>query len=270
MGRPRRVFPLLLPWPFFACRCDSRRTRCTPGPPTTRPSRIKDTQDKRYRLILEGHFKMDRPQEEGVEADGSWHLTQEGARPCFCGMPSIFRVAVGTPSGIIAVLQVGLGMAHDAIGRQGSEESPGRFGRSWHLAQASESRAGLYRRLRVTDLPDIVGGMAILAFRRPLHPTFQHHAMAGFLVGLGRILMAIGATHFRETLRRMDVGLGFLVAVRASHPRRSMDRGFEGLLVDMKGEKGAVLFPFAEPGIFMTFQAFGIIRSLRGQHPEKQ
>jgi hypothetical protein len=57
--------------------------------------------------------------------------------------------------------------------------------------------------------------------------------------------MTVGATHFGETLRRMGAGFGFLVAVRASHPRGSMDRSFEGLLVNMEGEKGTVLFPFA-------------------------
>jgi hypothetical protein len=128
----------------------------------------------------------------------------------------------------------------------------------------------LYGGLRVIDLPDIVGGMAVLAFWRLFHTAFQHHSVAGFLVGFGRILMTVGATHFGEALRRMGAGFGFLVAVRASHPSCSMDRGFEGLLVNMEGEKGTVLFPFAEPGIFMTVQAFGIIRSLRGQHPEKQ
>jgi hypothetical protein len=127
----------------------------------------------------------------------------------------------------------------------------------------------LHRGLRIRDLPDIVGGMTVLALRCLLHTTFQHHAVTGFLVGLGRILMAVGATHFGETLRSMDVGFSLLVAVRASHSSGSMDRGFEGLLVDMEGEKRTVLFPFAEPGIFMTVQAFGIFRSLRGQHPEK-
>ena len=129
-------------------------------------------------------------------------------------------------------------------------------------ADLGEARS-VYRGLRISDLSDVMSGMAVLALRRPHHPTFQHHAVTGFLVSFGRILMTTGASHIGKTLPRMDIRLGLLMAVRASHASRAMDRSFETPLVDIEEKKGTVLFAFTELGIVMAVQAFGIIRGLR-------
>jgi hypothetical protein len=92
--------------------------------------------------------------------------------------------------------------------------------------------------------------------------------MGGLFIGLRRILVAVGAPDFRKALRRMDVRLGLLMAVGASHPRRPVYGSFKGLFLYVQRTESSLLAPLAETGILVTFQAFGVIRRMRGTSPE--
>jgi hypothetical protein len=92
--------------------------------------------------------------------------------------------------------------------------------------------------------------------------------VGGLFIGLRRILVAVGAPDFRKALCRMDVRLGLLMAVRASHPRRPVYGSFKGLFLYVQGKERPIFVPLAEAGILVTFQAFGVIRRLRGASPE--
>jgi hypothetical protein len=87
-------------------------------------------------------------------------------------------------------------------------------------------------------------------------------------IGLRRILVAVGAPDFRKALRRMDVRFGLLMAVRAPHARRPVYGSFKGLFLYVQGEERPIFVPLAEAGILMTFQAFGVIRCMRGTSQE--
>jgi hypothetical protein len=67
----------------------------------------------------------------------------------------------------------------------------------------------------------------------------------------------------------MDVRLGFLVAVRASHPSRPVDRRGKGLFVHVEGEEGAVLLPLAEFGVLVTLETFRVIGGQGSADPEE-
>jgi hypothetical protein len=44
---------------------------------------------------------------------------------------------------------------------------------------------------------------------------------------------------------------------------------FKGLFLYAQGKERPIFVPLAEAGIFVTFQAFGVIRRLHGAYPEK-
>jgi hypothetical protein len=87
--------------------------------------------------------------------------------------------------------------------------------------------------------------------------------MGGLLICLYGVLVAVGASDFWKSLGRMDVRLGLLMAVRATHASRTMDGGEERFLIDMQREEGTILFPFTESRILMALQAFRVIHGLR-------
>jgi hypothetical protein len=94
--------------------------------------------------------------------------------------------------------------------------------------------------------------------------------MGGLFIGLRRVLVAVRTSDFRESLCRMDIGFGLLVANHASHPGRPMYGSFKGLFIYIQGKKGPILIPFAEKGILVTPQALGILRRLGRQGPDQQ
>jgi hypothetical protein len=82
--------------------------------------------------------------------------------------------------------------------------------------------------------------------------------MGGLLIGLRRILVAVCAPDLRESLRRVHIGLGLLMASRTTHPSRPMHGSFKSFFIYVQGKERPVLIPLAEAGVFMAFQAFGV------------
>jgi hypothetical protein len=92
--------------------------------------------------------------------------------------------------------------------------------------------------------------------------------MGGLLIGLRRVLVAVRTPDFRKAFRRMDVRFGLLMAVCAPHASRSVYGSFKGLLLYIQGKERPIFVPLAEAGILMTFQAFGVLRRMRGTSQE--
>jgi hypothetical protein len=67
----------------------------------------------------------------------------------------------------------------------------------------------------------------------------------------------------------MNVWLGFLMAVCASHSGRPVDRRGKSLFVHMEGKEGPVLFPLAESGILVTLETFRVIGGQGSADPEE-
>ena len=185
-------------------------------------------------------------------------------------VPDIFRVAIGAALGIITIGQVDFAVAHEAIGRQGGKKTLRRSGFFVAFSTDSGETESLNRRLGIIDLPDIVGCMAVLALRGGLQAAIEDQAMGCFFIGFPLIGVAGGASGFCKPFCRMKFGLGFLVAIRASHSGRSMGRGLEGFLVDIERKERTVFGPLAQPGIIMALPALGIFRGLDRRGPEQK
>ena len=208
-------------------------------------------------------------QKERLGSRGIMAFDAGRRRPFLLRVARILRMAVGASLGVVTVFQAGLGVAHDPVGGQGHEKPLGRPGRIMTLAAGLWQAGSLYRRLRVRDLAHVMGRVAILAFRGLVHAAFEHHPVGRLLVGLRRILVAVDASDFGEALRRMDVRLGFLVAVRASHPGRSVNRCGIGLIIHAEREEGPVLLPLAEFGVLVTLETFRVIGGQGSADPEE-
>jgi hypothetical protein len=92
--------------------------------------------------------------------------------------------------------------------------------------------------------------------------------MGGLLIGLRRVLVAVRTPDLRESFCRMYIGLGVLMANRASHPGRPVYGSFKGPFLYVQGKERPIFVPLAEAGILVTFQAFGVIRRMRGTSQE--
>lgn len=91
----------------------------TPQDHHDQSSPVKDTKDEGYRLVLKGHFQMDRPQQDG--GGSGWIMAFYARRGTgrLLRVSRIIRVAIDASPGVIPVFQVGLGMTHDAVSSQG-------------------------------------------------------------------------------------------------------------------------------------------------------
>jgi hypothetical protein len=88
-------------------------------------------------------------------------------------------------------------------------------------------------------------------------------------VGLILIGVTPSAPHLGKALRGMEVRLGFLMAIGASHPGFPVNRRGKSLFVHVKGKEGTVLFPLAESGILVTLETFRVISRQRSADPEE-
>jgi len=231
---------------------------------------VKESKEIRNRLIPKGHLDVDRPEQNRRGGGGIMAFHARGRWPFLLRVADILRVAVYASLRVVPVLQKGLRMAHDPIGGQGHKEPFRRFGRFVTLGAGLWEAGSFHRGLRVGDFSDGMGRMAILAPGSAFHPAFQHHPVGALLVGFSGILMASGASDFRESFSGVDVRLGFLMAVGTSHSRRPVDRRLEGFLVHVKGKEGSVFLSLAEPGVLMALQTLRVIGGQGSSRPEKR